>query len=1545
MDVLSRVVVFIKNCKKLTASEPSETKLPDLTQTKADVKPSDLTQIETAKPSCTSHDFDSFRDESGKFKVEPNGCAVENSSHQISNRSKRTEPFPPNTFDFANRQFRSSKAVSTQGILPPNNTPLAGRSTLASAKKKIQVSTPEGGLTPSNQSASMLNSLTVCGSFCSTRLINPQGKPAPESNAWTLPKRINRSIPPRDKNPPEKIAPVVTKQVIGCVSNDPNMNFLRVSKIPCRANSTVLFNYFSRQKDFGFKTLPVLRSISYQTKSTVVGKPKPDVPVESKPKVSLEPSAGNSKAESKTVSPRSSSSSSRKKEREPFTVYFKGRSRSHEENSSRKKKVRSLGQVSLNGNEGTSSVATGNGCLHRTCRCRQHSEEVLESSARSSRSDTPPKPKPWAFTLRSYDKSPSPVCSRKSTPEKPANHQSRMGANPRRALLTYGVQSQTEVKYKPPNLSYTSIQKRLANGDIMARSCLANSTRQPTKSIRQNTSDHEPKLPYVGNTKTPESIRSDSIPRMIPANQKPPIYRKPRPQESCMREPWCSIPAKSNSGVTRQRSTINNKSNLLSSSLPRPETKSTPTGSFTLPRQTKKVKSRNGCDEHLLSTRRPTCSAKSFATQAKTHSTSFDDANDSIDIGKWKVKKQVHDLPKYDEVFECPPRKNPDKTFSITATTRAKTESSLATGKKLDSKSNPETKTDSEKCQNEFESENLDKRIVEAKLDRFFATMNAPSLSVYAKGLKKILKTAESCEKLIDVLSFIDQSGFNLADVLTSLVSDKFPNATTAESENAIKSDSIFRISEIQNKRKAEISENVSKNSQRNYFEEFFIAAESCENCKMTLARRRSEFKANEDVLLYFSSNSAVARKFLTSSTNKDEYISFADETETKDKSNLENLKSISSVELEISQLTPIECTTQITSASLATLDSDFDIFGSSLVEFEAACPSHLAKELEGGSYKNDLHQLESGSAGKAYKSKRDRGYLSSAFRCIQPNPSFQSNFELCHPSKFRQKRASLVKPSHGEKEKESKMPNQDLAISCDPMDIGYTPYATNSLPLSGKHSKLSKSFQNMCVPIFRLRSSSKSGEPIKKSWQSQTIAQKSQSQKSFACFGRTPTYSPDSDQEESVGSDSSFKNKSYHRSSDKESFLGSIFASPRFRKKPLRKNSSALSEDRLMSPLSLPPRTLKSLSLKEKYAADQTFFDLDRSASEPQESQQERKINFNRYRRHHHTYRSGYPSSSMTLSTPPLAVFSSDEDISTSAYPLRHVSSEPNYETVPTGKQFIESITLNLGEDMPARSLGVKARSLGANGSDAVIGKSFDASTSGWKRKLQHRLSYTRPVVRKRGSTKSMTCEHHKDSSCSCLSSSDLFIRMMSQPYLIKARECMGGSHGNRFFFFSLPNIDGKNSERGGLVTSNLSLQNRISMVSPRPPLPSEDLSLSLTSSEASSNKTSSLLSRQLLYSKGSQNVYVEALWDFVTLEGEELTFYAGDIIQVVECPEKTWWWGKLGDKMGWFPSSHVVVRTPLASRILISSLILITLCDCYHNRLLPLPFVSCSP
>ncbi|XP_037311411.2 spermatogenesis-associated protein 13 isoform X2 [Pungitius pungitius] len=55
---------------------------------------------------------------------------------------------------------------------------------------------------------------------------------------------------------------------------------------------------------------------------------------------------------------------------------------------------------------------------------------------------------------------------------------------------------------------------------------------------------------------------------------------------------------------------------------------------------------------------------------------------------------------------------------------------------------------------------------------------------------------------------------------------------------------------------------------------------------------------------------------------------------------------------------------------------------------------------------------------------------------------------------------------------------------------------------------------------------------------------------------------------------------------------------------------------------------------------------------------------------------------------------------------------------------------------------------------------------------------------------------------------------------------------------------------------------------------------------------------------------VYAEALWDHVTMEEQELAFKAGDVIRVLEAPDKDWWWGRGADKESWFPSSFVRVR-----------------------------------
>ena len=51
------------------------------------------------------------------------------------------------------------------------------------------------------------------------------------------------------------------------------------------------------------------------------------------------------------------------------------------------------------------------------------------------------------------------------------------------------------------------------------------------------------------------------------------------------------------------------------------------------------------------------------------------------------------------------------------------------------------------------------------------------------------------------------------------------------------------------------------------------------------------------------------------------------------------------------------------------------------------------------------------------------------------------------------------------------------------------------------------------------------------------------------------------------------------------------------------------------------------------------------------------------------------------------------------------------------------------------------------------------------------------------------------------------------------------------------------------------------------------------------------------------------EALWDHVTLDPVELGFRAGDVIQVKDMLDKDWWWGRLDDREGWFPSAFVAV------------------------------------
>lgn len=53
----------------------------------------------------------------------------------------------------------------------------------------------------------------------------------------------------------------------------------------------------------------------------------------------------------------------------------------------------------------------------------------------------------------------------------------------------------------------------------------------------------------------------------------------------------------------------------------------------------------------------------------------------------------------------------------------------------------------------------------------------------------------------------------------------------------------------------------------------------------------------------------------------------------------------------------------------------------------------------------------------------------------------------------------------------------------------------------------------------------------------------------------------------------------------------------------------------------------------------------------------------------------------------------------------------------------------------------------------------------------------------------------------------------------------------------------------------------------------------------------------------------FAEALWDHVTMDPEELSFQVGDIITVLTMTSVEWWFGQVGDRIGWFPAPFVRV------------------------------------
>lgn len=54
------------------------------------------------------------------------------------------------------------------------------------------------------------------------------------------------------------------------------------------------------------------------------------------------------------------------------------------------------------------------------------------------------------------------------------------------------------------------------------------------------------------------------------------------------------------------------------------------------------------------------------------------------------------------------------------------------------------------------------------------------------------------------------------------------------------------------------------------------------------------------------------------------------------------------------------------------------------------------------------------------------------------------------------------------------------------------------------------------------------------------------------------------------------------------------------------------------------------------------------------------------------------------------------------------------------------------------------------------------------------------------------------------------------------------------------------------------------------------------------------------------ANTLQVRALYDFIAEEDDELQFCAGDIIEVLDRSDPSWWRGKLRGKSGLFPANY---------------------------------------
>jgi hypothetical protein len=61
---------------------------------------------------------------------------------------------------------------------------------------------------------------------------------------------------------------------------------------------------------------------------------------------------------------------------------------------------------------------------------------------------------------------------------------------------------------------------------------------------------------------------------------------------------------------------------------------------------------------------------------------------------------------------------------------------------------------------------------------------------------------------------------------------------------------------------------------------------------------------------------------------------------------------------------------------------------------------------------------------------------------------------------------------------------------------------------------------------------------------------------------------------------------------------------------------------------------------------------------------------------------------------------------------------------------------------------------------------------------------------------------------------------------------------------------------------------------------------------------------------SKKIERLKAEALWDYKSYDPEELSFAAGDMIEIIERADSNWWWASSQTELGWVPAPFLRLK-----------------------------------